>query len=461
MKKTFNINISGEPFIIDEDAYTLLNDYLQTLSQVFAGTPDGAQIEQDIELRFAEIFSEEMELNKKVVTIEMVRDVIERIGDPQQFGADPKISESISESIGPDGVENIEINETTTPPPFDPEGSIKKRLFRDPYEKILGGVCSGLAHYLGIDPVYVRIIAAVLGFLSFSTLFWVYLILWIIIPAAKTPFQRMQMYGESATIKNIGQSVNSFFNRRSHSWRTDNLSPSHDTASWRFNHVLMILTKVVMVGLSLIALPILLAMVALFTVDLFLLFTLPFDNAFSAEFFANFGFVNSPFSTASVIFTQCCILSAILIIAIPAFALIWCTFSLFSKNLTMKRGWIVTLCVSWVIGVMMMIGAFIFSLFNPELSWNRHNARTLIEMAMDDDDDVTDDNDFQITIQADSISANGLQHSDEMQEQADSLKASAIAFADSALSQAAQEIRQAQQDIRKSRQPAPSNQPNH
>ncbi|MDE5875047.1 MAG: PspC domain-containing protein, partial [Muribaculaceae bacterium] len=84
---------------------------------------------------------------------------------------------------------------------------VKKKLYRDPQNSMIGGVCSGVAHYLNLDPTVVRLATVLLTVLSVSTVAIVYIVLWIVVPEARTPLERMQMLGEAPTMENIARTV--------------------------------------------------------------------------------------------------------------------------------------------------------------------------------------------------------------------------------------------------------------
>lgn len=215
MKKTFNINLAGLPFIIDEDAYKLLNDYLDTIRFAFKSADDTEELADDIEARIAEILYETDPDGIKIITLEEVSRVISRIGQPEEII-------EIDESSLYDGMnkEDMPGNEEkfSTPPPINPQPKqsrnpfVRKKLFRDSQSGMLGGVCAGIAYYFNIDPTIVRLITVLLVFLSASTVIIVYIILWIVVPDAVTPYQRMQMKGTDPTVENIGKSVTEDFN---------------------------------------------------------------------------------------------------------------------------------------------------------------------------------------------------------------------------------------------------------
>ena len=186
MKKTFTINISGTVFHIEEDAYEVLQKYLINLKNHFGSSEEGKEILDDIEARIAEIFIEKSANVQKVVSIEMVNEAVEIMGTPEDFAEE-------------------EENETEYQP--TEESKRKRRLYRDPDHRVIGGVCGGLGAYFNMDPVILRIIFVALLFLTGGTAFLAYIILWIAVPKAKNTAQRLEMRGQEATVKNIEKSI--------------------------------------------------------------------------------------------------------------------------------------------------------------------------------------------------------------------------------------------------------------
>ncbi len=185
MKKTFTINISGTVFHIEEDAYDILQKYLVNLKNHFGSDEEGKEILSDIEARIAEIFTEKSSEEKKVIVVDWVNEVIETMGTPEDF-------------VEAEGEEEEE---------YTPGTKRKRRLYRDPDRRVLGGVCGGLGAYFSIDPVILRIIFAVLFFVTTGAALLAYIILWIAVPKAKTTAQRLEMRGQEATVKNIEKSI--------------------------------------------------------------------------------------------------------------------------------------------------------------------------------------------------------------------------------------------------------------
>jgi phage shock protein PspC (stress-responsive transcriptional regulator) len=184
MKKTITINISGSVFHIEDDAFEQLQAYLQQLNRYFSAQDGGQEILQDIESRIAELLQEKIKKEgKEAITSEWVNEVIVRMGKPEDFG---------------DQEESTSSNRPETKSVRN-----KKRFYRDDENRILGGVCSGLGVYLNIDPVFIRILFVLLVFVGVGISAIIYLILWIVVPKAKTTTQRLEMKGEEATISNI------------------------------------------------------------------------------------------------------------------------------------------------------------------------------------------------------------------------------------------------------------------
>jgi len=198
MKKTFNINLNGQLFHVDDDAFDQLSKYLKSLEQLLKQEEGGPEILQDIEARIAELFQERSSSKSQIVTLIMVQDVIAQIGTPEELMGDEK------EKQAPDQEESF---------------TISRRLFRDGEEKMIGGVAAGIAAYFQIDPTIVRILVAILILSGVG--FGFYLLLWIVIPEAKSPSEKLQMKGEPVNLKNLKDQANQEFkdfNSRMNSW---------------------------------------------------------------------------------------------------------------------------------------------------------------------------------------------------------------------------------------------------
>jgi len=195
MNKVFNVNIGGLIFSVDDLAFDKLNSYLTSIKSHFSKTDGKEEIIADIEARIAEMLREKLHSGKEVITMEDVDSIIQNMGRPEDFGD--------GETEGAEGTQQGNTGSNEYYNPYRSTGDGHKRLFRDPDNKIIGGVCSGIAHYFGIeDPIWIRL-AFVAVFFTFGTGFLLYIILMLIIPKAKTVADKLEMRGEDVTINNI------------------------------------------------------------------------------------------------------------------------------------------------------------------------------------------------------------------------------------------------------------------
>lgn len=199
MNKTITSNIAGYVFHIDENAYEKLEAYLNTIRSYFSESQGRDEIITDIEARLAEMLHERIGDMKQVVTLADVNHVIQVMGQPEAFLEDDPEEATWSEK-----------NSSRSAGP--------RKLFRDPDNRIVGGVCSGVSSYLGIDdPIWLRL-ALVLTMIFFGTGAFIYLVLWIIMPEAKTTAEKLQMRGESVTVSNIEKRVNEELDAVKNKW---------------------------------------------------------------------------------------------------------------------------------------------------------------------------------------------------------------------------------------------------
>ena len=193
MKKTCTANIGGLVFHIDEDAYEKLNTYLSSIRRRFEGDEAGDEILADIESRIAEMFKAASTDNKQVITIADVSEVISQLGDPDQIGE--------ADSDG---------GQTDRRPEMG-DNKADRRLYRDPDDKFIAGICGGLGAYFDVDPTWFRLAFVLLAFVTFSIP--VYLVLWIVIPKASTTAKRLEMRGAKVDLSNIEKSIREDLNQ--------------------------------------------------------------------------------------------------------------------------------------------------------------------------------------------------------------------------------------------------------
>ncbi|WP_431166259.1 PspC domain-containing protein [Tenacibaculum halocynthiae] len=191
MNKTININLGGFFFHIDEIAYQKLNRYLEAISRSLSDDPQGKdEIIADIESRISELLSERITDARQVVNEGDIEDIIGIMGQPEDYA---------------EAEEAYNDNTTYT----KRRKNTSKKLFRDSNDKFLGGVCAGLGHFVGIDAIWVRLAFIILLASGFSPL--VYIILWILLPEAKTTAEKLQMEGEAVNIDNIEKKIRDEF----------------------------------------------------------------------------------------------------------------------------------------------------------------------------------------------------------------------------------------------------------
>lgn len=188
MEKTISITIGRTVFMIEEDAYDRLDEYISSLKEHFASLADSQEIINDIESRIAEKFSEKIREGKRqAVNLSDVEEVISSMGEaadmPKGEPKEEKAESSGEKDRGP------------------------KRFFRSSDDVIIAGVASGLAAYFGIDPVIVRLIFVLLTVFGGGSGILIYVILWVITPEAKTVSEKLEMQGESVTIEKIEKNI--------------------------------------------------------------------------------------------------------------------------------------------------------------------------------------------------------------------------------------------------------------
>jgi phage shock protein PspC (stress-responsive transcriptional regulator) len=191
MNKTININLAGVFFHIDEDAFIKLDKYLKTIESYLAKEESRDEILQDIEARIAELFNESMAHVNQVISITQVYDMIAIMGEPEAYKIDEDEDTSTSSSK------------------FRPS----RKLYRDLDRNYVGGVSSGLNYYLGLNTLLIRLIWVISAFFSFGATVAIYVILWIVIPAAKTTAQKLDMQGEPVNLTNIEKKVKESYSK--------------------------------------------------------------------------------------------------------------------------------------------------------------------------------------------------------------------------------------------------------
>jgi phage shock protein PspC (stress-responsive transcriptional regulator) len=203
MNKTVNINLGGMFFHIDEDAYQKLTRYFDAIKRSLSYSSGQDEIIKDIEMRVSELLTEKQKTEKHVVGLKDVDEVIAVMGQPEDYRID-------DEETG-----------KATPNYSANAYSQNRKLYRDKDNGMLGGVLAGLGHYFGIDKVWLRIFFLILLF-AWGTGVLAYIILWIVMPEAKTTAEKLEMTGEPVTISNIEKKVREEFENVSEKFKNAN-----------------------------------------------------------------------------------------------------------------------------------------------------------------------------------------------------------------------------------------------
>ena len=228
MKKNISINLFGTLYNIDEDAYELLDRYMESVKHYF-NREGGEDITDDIEHRIAELLWERREQGQQAIDVQTIRDIISKIGSPSDIDDGTVAHDSHAQTGGPDysaafadggrqggqsresGTRQGEQKSTSW---MDEQGARlrghfrERRLYRDPNGKVLGGICSGFAQYMGgSDPLPWRILMILLFLFTRLSVGIVYLVLWLLVPAAHTPEERLRMKGIPITPENLNQEI--------------------------------------------------------------------------------------------------------------------------------------------------------------------------------------------------------------------------------------------------------------
>ncbi|TRX72532.1 PspC domain-containing protein [Carboxylicivirga sp. M1479] len=218
MNKTININLDGLAFKIEEEAYERLNEYLDTIKKRLGNNEEAQEIIADIESRIAELF----QVNCKGCTIQLnaVEEIIHTIGEPAEIVDEEDAEESETGSKSSSSTSSTYVG--------------KKSLFRDPDDRVLGGVCAGLGAYFDVDPLVFRVIAVVSAFASLGITALIYVILWIAMPKAKTLGQRISMRG-GITFRKVGDNIKEEYEAVSSKFKEYKNKPNYKRMQTRAN----------------------------------------------------------------------------------------------------------------------------------------------------------------------------------------------------------------------------------
>lgn len=345
MDKTISISIGGFSFIIDDGAYLKLKNYLNQIRLSLKNMEGVEEVLSDVEARVAEIFREKLG-TREVVNEQDVEQVIAIMGRPEQY------------TEGDDFEEDEKINS------FSSSEKKSKKLYRDPDDKIIAGVLSGIAHYLGIETWITRIIWILLFFADIpltNTSFTLisYIILWIILPKAETLSQKYEMHGQSGDFESIKQNISKTFS---------DITSSGSKTSDTLGEVLRVIAKVflIIIGISFIFTGISLLIGGI--VSVFVL-----SNEIPFRFFDYIvDYSWQEWTAKTLIF---------LLLTIPAILFIVFGFKLFSNRIKINRFLIGSCLIIWFLSIVgiVFLGQSIYTNFRQEIEFSETKSFSLTQ----------------------------------------------------------------------------------
>ena len=371
MKKNITINLCGRLFQIDEDAYEMLQHYTESLRASFGKEEGGEEIADDIEERIAELFNELKQNGVEAITIDHVKDIITRIGEPEQLTNDD--SGEWKEESGKNSGHRYDSFRSAAEGVYDNvrARTSGKRLYRNPNDRMIAGVMSGLAAYTNTDVTWWRL-GIVLSVLIYGFGILAYIVLAIVLPSAKTPEEQLQMQGREVTPQNLANVV----------VENGQMPVKRNGCLGAFVTALLVLFAVI-VGLPLLVslFLVVISFIVVFTVPTAVHLSLPFD----------IGFLELPelitlYPWAVVTF----MVGLLLTLLIPVYAIAHMFFSRANKIKPMGIGQRIFWVVLWVASLCCMIPSLIW--IQEKNSERHHNeySDTVIYQRMEMDRESKD-----------------------------------------------------------------------
>ncbi|WP_308756698.1 PspC domain-containing protein [uncultured Bacteroides sp.] len=344
MKKTLTVNLGGTVFHIDEDAYRLLDNYLSNLKIHFRKEPGADEIIDDIERRISELFTEKLAAGLQVITITDVEEVIARMGKPEDMETDNDNGASSANNTYNGYGAGARSNNP------DASHTTRRRLYRNPDDKLLGGVISGMAAYLGWDVTLLRLLLLVVLICGVGTLIPVYIVCWLVIPEAHTAAEKLSMRGEAVTVENIGKTVTDGFEKVANGVNDYIKSDKPRTFLQKSGDALVMVAgwffKICLVIFAIICSPLLFVFGVVFVALLFAAVMVAIGGgAALISLFPTFDMV-LPTSPLSAIVMY---IAGILLVGIPLISLVWAIFSQVFKWQPMVSGLKWTLVILWIV----------------------------------------------------------------------------------------------------------------
>ncbi len=348
MKKAIKINLSGIIFHIDDDAYEKLKAYLDSISRHFSNKQESKEIIDDIESRIAELFQDKITSENQVITLEIVDEVIDIMGNPED------IADSGEETEGKSS--------------FHETYSGSKRLYRDPENSVIGGVCGGLGAYFNVDPVIFRLLFVIFFFAGGASIL-VYVILWIVLPKAETAAQKLEMRGEKVNVSNLEKKIREEYENVKSSVK-ENVSKAKSSDTYKkteraasdffdvLGKILLVFVKVILIiiGTSLVIAGIGI-LIGLITLPFVGIHVFPFESY-------NFSLGDLLLPFTDPVSVTLLVIAVTLLILIPIAAMIYGLIKLIFNLKTNNRGLGVGAMTLWIVSLLLIIGIVAFESSN-------------------------------------------------------------------------------------------------
>ena len=324
---------------------SLVDNYLSNLKIHFRKEAGADEIVDDIERRISELFAEKLSAGSQVITIADVEEVIARMGKPEDMEAEGESASADSGSTSAGGGYGAGAWNSNTA-----YGTTRRRLYRNPDDKMLGGVISGMAAYLGWDVTLLRLLLLVILICGVGTLIPVYIVCWLVIPEARTAAEKLSMRGEAVTVENIGKTVTDGFEKVANGVNDYMRSDKPRTFLQKLGDALVMIVgwflKICLVIFAIICSPVLFVFGVVFVALLFAAIAVAVGGGAALISLFPMADVVLPTSPLSAIVMY---IAGILLVGIPLVSLVWAIFSQIFKWQPMNSGLKWTLVILWIV----------------------------------------------------------------------------------------------------------------
>jgi phage shock protein PspC (stress-responsive transcriptional regulator) len=338
MKKTIQINIGGRHFHMDEDAFHKLNHYLESLKSHFAAEGEtGKEIMEDIEQRIAELLEKKITDSNRAISIDNVNEAIGVLGKIEDF-----IYAGTSGETRDHGAYGRREN---------------RRFYRDEENNFLGGVASGMGAYFDIDPLWLRLAFLALAFLNGLGIL-IYVILWIVVPKARTTAEKLQMRGIPVTLSTIKESVNAEYDKVKAGLHNINKSPGAERTRNALENLIRAIGLVFIAIFKFIigTIGVVLLITGTFFLAMMIMFLLGFTHVFGHfQFWDGFPFPFMSHFFLNSTHYYLLVIALVILVVIPIIALIYGGIKILFNIRTKHNILRAFLLVTWIVALVFFI----------------------------------------------------------------------------------------------------------